>query len=128
MIGIKSASFLNQASCYQVETRARVIMLDIASFDANRSLQRRTSSLISHTKDHPAVSQSREHGGLMSWPEQFSMPTQPHEHPVAETDDHANNFSLRAMQLSMYGSMVCSYHFLNCLSSFCVHTTFILCL
>lgn len=92
-------------------------MLDIAAFEANRSLQRRNSSLISHTKDHPTLSRSREHVGLMSWPEQFYMPAQPHEHPVAETDEHANNLSVKAMQLSMYGSMVCLINFMNCLYS-----------
>ncbi|KAL8157682.1 sodium/hydrogen exchanger 8-like [Apium graveolens] len=102
----KSASFMNQTSCYQVETRARVIMLDIGAFEANRSLQRRNSSLISHTKDHPTLSLSREHGGLMSWPEQIYTPAEPDEHPVAETDEHVNNLSLKAMQLSMYGSMI----------------------
>lgn len=99
-------------------------MLDIASFEANKSLQRRTSSLISHTKDHPTMSLSREHGGLMSWPEQFYRPTQPHEQPVAEPSEHANNLSLKAMQLSMFGSMVRIYHFLNCLYSR-EHTTWI---
>ncbi|KAK1387163.1 Salt overly sensitive 1 [Heracleum sosnowskyi] len=104
--GIKSASFLHQASCYQVETRARVFMLDIAAFEANRSLQRRSSSLVSHTKDHPSRSLSKEHCGLMSWPEQFYTQTQSNEHRVAETDKNVTNLSVRAMQLSMYGSMI----------------------
>lgn len=52
----------------------------------------------------------------MSWPEQFYMPAQP-EHPVEETDEHANTLSVRAMQLSMYGSMVCLNHFMNSLYS-----------
>ncbi|WOH15660.1 hypothetical protein DCAR_0935203 [Daucus carota subsp. sativus] len=104
--GIKSTSFVHQASCYQVETRARVIMLDFAAFEANRSLQRRSSSLVSHTKDHPTRSLSKEHCGLMSWPEQFYMQTQPSEHRIEETDKIGSNLSVRAMQLSMYGSMI----------------------
>lgn len=103
-------------------------MLDIAAFEANRSLQRRSSSLVSHTKDHPTRSLSKEHCGLMSWPEQFYRQTQSNERNelhVAETDKNVTNLSVKAMQLSMYGSMVCYYHFMNCLFN-SEHTTCIL--
>ncbi|XP_059649760.1 sodium/hydrogen exchanger 7 isoform X2 [Cornus florida] len=101
--GTKPGSFSHQGSCYQVETRARVIIFDIAAFEANRPLSRRPSSLISH--DHPSRTLSREHGGLMSWPEHFYRPRQNHQSPQ-ETDRRTNNLSTRAMQLSIFGSMV----------------------
>ncbi|KAK1387164.1 sodium/hydrogen exchanger 8 [Heracleum sosnowskyi] len=37
--GVKSASFFHQASCYQVESRAKVIMLNIAAYETNRAMQ-----------------------------------------------------------------------------------------
>lgn len=103
--GVNTASFSHQSSCYLVETRARVIVFDIAGFEANGSLQKRTSSLISHATDPPLRSPSREHGGLMSWPEHFYKPRQHHEHPN-DNDQQVNNLSARAMQLSIYGSMI----------------------
>uniref|UniRef100_A0A5B7A4E3 Cyclic nucleotide-binding domain-containing protein n=1 Tax=Davidia involucrata TaxID=16924 RepID=A0A5B7A4E3_DAVIN len=106
MSGSKPASFYHQGSCYQVETRARVIIFDIAAFEANRALQRRPSSLVSHSVDQPSRSLSREHGGLMSWPEHFFKPSQNDHNPEEETDLRANNLSARAMQLSIFGSMV----------------------
>ncbi|KAL8157683.1 sodium/hydrogen exchanger 8-like isoform X2 [Apium graveolens] len=93
------------ASCYQVESRARVAMLNIAAYEAKRCIQR-SSSLDSNLKDHPTRSQIREHGGLMTWPDRYFKPTQPHEHPIAETSEHADNLSVRAVQLSMYGSVI----------------------
>lgn len=88
VIGVKSASFLHQASCYQAETRARVVMLNSAAYEANRSFQESPLS-VTHTIGHPTRSQSREHGGLMSWPDQYFKPTQPHEHPFTEINEHA---------------------------------------
>ncbi|XP_017226139.1 sodium/hydrogen exchanger 7 isoform X3 [Daucus carota subsp. sativus] len=98
-VGIESASFLHRASCYQVEPGTRVVMLNIAAYEVHRSL-------VPHTKDHLTRFKSSDHEGLMSWPDQCYKPTQPHEHPIAETNEHANNLSVRAMQLSMYGSMI----------------------
>lgn len=88
---------------YQVETRARVILFDIAGFEAGRTLQKRSSSLISHSADHPSGSLGREHGGLMSWPEQV-FKSKHHDREVA--DEQENNLSARALQLSIFGSMV----------------------
>nr|ALH21662.1 putative plasma membrane Na(+) /H(+) antiporter [Artemisia japonica] len=103
---IAVASFSHHASSYIVETRARVIMFDIAGFETSRTLQRRTSSLISHGGDNPPrTPPSREHSGLMSWPQRHTKSRQHLEHP-SEIDQHGNNFSARAMQLSMYGSMI----------------------
>lgn len=98
--GVRSVSFLHQSSCYQVETRARVIMFDITAFEANRALQRRSSSSVSHQIDHPPRTLSRQHGDFMSWPQQ------PHDNPKEEIDQQANSLSVRAMQLSIFGSMI----------------------
>nr|QOS02253.1 SOS1 [Karelinia caspia] len=102
---IAGASFTHHASSYTVETRARVIIFDIGGFEANRTLQRRTSSLIPHGGDLPPRSPTREHSGLMSWPQHMKS-RQNLEHHPEEIDHHGNNFSARAMQLSMYGSMI----------------------
>ncbi|KVH97084.1 hypothetical protein Ccrd_000816 [Cynara cardunculus var. scolymus] len=99
---LSSASFSYHASSYTVESRARVIMFDVAGFEGSRTLQRRTSSLISHGDDNPVRSPSGDHAGLMSWPQRHIKSFQHLEHPSG----NINNFSARAMQLSMYGSMV----------------------
>ncbi|CAK9163719.1 unnamed protein product, partial [Ilex paraguariensis] len=104
-LGAKAASFSHHAFLYQVETRARVIMFDIAEFEASRALQRRSSSLLPQSVDHPTRSLSREHGGLMSWPAQFFEPRH-HPHDPEETHHKLNNLSARAMQLSIFGSMI----------------------
>ncbi|XP_052204610.1 sodium/hydrogen exchanger 8 isoform X2 [Diospyros lotus] len=103
--GAKQSSFSHQGSWYHVETRARVIIFDIAAFETNRVLQRRSSSLLSHVIDHPTSSLSKEHSGLMSWPENF-FETRYHQQSPNKTGEQATNLSTRAMQLSMFGSMV----------------------
>ncbi|KAF5449949.1 hypothetical protein F2P56_030342 [Juglans regia] len=102
--GITGASFSHQGSCYQVETRARVIIFDMAAFEADNTLQRR-SSWISPSADRPHRSLGREHRGLMSWPENLYNPRQHNQIPEG-IDRQANSLSARAMQLSIYGSMV----------------------
>lgn len=82
-------------------------MFDIAGFLTGRGLQRRSSSLLSHSIDHPSRSFSREHSGLMSWPEN-SYKAMQHRQDVEQTGQHETNMSTRAMQLSIYGSMVSS--------------------
>ena len=108
MLDIKNASFAHKASSHIVETRARVIMFDIAAFEADAALSRRSSSLLLHTADHPHRPLGREHSGLMSWPENFVKPTQ-HNHNSEGVRRQTNSLSARAMQLSIYGSMVCWY-------------------
>ncbi|VFQ79710.1 unnamed protein product [Cuscuta campestris] len=66
-------SFLHQAHWYQVETRARVIMLDIGAFESMRSHNRLSSSFLLHPAEHMPRSLSRESRSLMSWPEHLSM-------------------------------------------------------
>ncbi|KAG8382645.1 hypothetical protein BUALT_Bualt05G0098900 [Buddleja alternifolia] len=102
-LGGRAGSFSHQVSVYQVQTRARVIIFDIAGYEAGRTLQRRTSSLISHSGNHLSGSLGREHGGLMSWPEHI-LKSKHHDREV--TDQRENDLSARAMQLSIYGSMV----------------------
>ena len=55
----EEASFSHQGSYYLVETRARVIIFDIAAFETDSPLDRRSSSLLSRAMDHP-------HSGLSS--------------------------------------------------------------
>lgn len=117
---IKNASFAHKASSYIVETRARVIMFDIAAFEADAALSRRSSALLPHAVDHPHRSLGREHSGLMSWPENFFQPTQ-HKQNSEGVKRKTNSLSERAMQLSIYGSMVCWYMLLisaSCMRNF----------
>lgn len=94
---------MHQGTRYLVETRARVIFFDMAAFEADKSLQR--SSSVIHSAEHPPRNVSREHSGLMSWPDNFFKPRQ--HKPNHEDDDHEQmNLSARAMQLSKFGSMV----------------------
>ncbi|XP_055819135.1 sodium/hydrogen exchanger 8 isoform X1 [Solanum dulcamara] len=102
--GFHAASFSHQPYRYQVETRARVIMLDFARFQTGRGLQR-SSSLLSHSIDHPSRSFSREHGGLMSWPENTYKAMQ-HRQDVEQIGQQETNMSTRAMQLNIFGSMI----------------------
>lgn len=81
-----------------------MIVFDVAAFEADSALIGVTSS---HAVDHPHKSLSREHSGLMSWPEHFFKPKQQKQNPEG-IDRQANSLSARAMQLSIYGSMVCS--------------------
>ncbi|KAL8520747.1 hypothetical protein ACS0TY_011334 [Phlomoides rotata] len=101
--GSRAGSFYHQASVYQAETRARVVIFDIAGFENSRILRKRSSSLISHSNDHPSGILGREHCDLMSWP-QPSFNSEHRDWEVA--DGQENNLSARAMQLSTYGSMI----------------------
>ena len=105
--GAQAASFSHQGSRYQVEARARVIIFDIAAFEADGALRRGSSSLVS--VDHPQRSFTREHGGLMSWPENLYKPREREQNCVG-TCRSENSLPVRAMQLSIFGSMVCSIH------------------
>ncbi|XP_058184288.1 sodium/hydrogen exchanger 7 isoform X4 [Rhododendron vialii] len=103
--GFKQTTFPHHGSLYQVETRARVIIFDIAAFESKKALQRRSSSFVPHPVDHTSRSLSKEHVGLMSWPENFYKPMETDQNPD-EIDQQASSLSARAMQLSIYGSMV----------------------
>nr|GEU64440.1 sodium/hydrogen exchanger 8 isoform X2 [Tanacetum cinerariifolium] len=60
---------------------------------------------VSHGGDNSPRSTTREYISLMSWPERRTESRQHLEHPSG-IDQHGNNFSARAMQLSLYGSMI----------------------
>ncbi|KAJ6721369.1 hypothetical protein OIU85_024458 [Salix viminalis] len=99
--GSHAASFSHQGSQYQVPARARVIFIDIAAFEVNGALRRRSPSLPS-LLNRPLT---REHGGLMSWPENFYRPGEC-EPNFEGTYRPSNSLSARAMQLGIFGSMV----------------------
>ncbi|XVF85519.1 hypothetical protein PTKIN_Ptkin17bG0123900 [Pterospermum kingtungense] len=101
MSGATTGSFSHQRSwLYQVETRARIIIFDIPTLEADSVPQRSLSSF-----NHPHRTSSREHGGLMSWPEHFYKERK-HSQNHGATDRQANGLSARAMHLSIFGSMV----------------------
>ncbi|GKC18105.1 putative plasma membrane Na(+) /H(+) antiporter, partial [Tanacetum coccineum] len=77
----------------------------VSEIAASRTRNRRTSSLVSHGGDNSPRSTTREFSSLMSWPEHRTKSRQHLEHPSG-IDQHGNNFSARAMQLSLYGSMI----------------------
>ncbi|KAK9118129.1 hypothetical protein Scep_016222 [Stephania cephalantha] len=77
--GSKAASFCHQGFQYLVEGRARVIIFDMGPHETHSMLRRRSSSLLSHSKELPRL-QSREHSGLMSWPELYYMQRRHSQH------------------------------------------------
>ncbi|KAJ0988445.1 hypothetical protein J5N97_006801 [Dioscorea zingiberensis] len=102
--GVSNASFCHQGSSYQVETRARIIFFDIGTTEAEGALQQRSASWISQSME-PLRTHSREHGGLLSWPESFYKARSHHQSPN-EDERKSNHLSAKAMELSIYGSMV----------------------
>ncbi|XP_010276296.1 PREDICTED: sodium/hydrogen exchanger 8 [Nelumbo nucifera] len=98
--GTKTSSFYHQGSWYHVETRVRVMFFDMTAFETEVNLLR-SASWVSHSVEPPRC-QSREHCGLMSWPDHFHNPRQ---HPNGNHQQE-NNLSARAMQLGIFGSMV----------------------
>ncbi|KAB2624101.1 sodium/hydrogen exchanger 8 [Pyrus ussuriensis x Pyrus communis] len=104
--GTRVASFSHKGSGYLVETRSRVIIFDIAAFESNSALIRRLSPFVSSAFDHhPHGSFTGKHSGLLSWPEQISKAKQQKQNPEG-IDRQNNSLSVRAMQLSIYGSIV----------------------
>ncbi|KAM3705589.1 hypothetical protein ACJW31_03G091400 [Castanea mollissima] len=97
------ASFSHQGSSYQVETRARVIIFDMSGLEADNALQQRSSS-VPHSADHSHRPLSRELE-LMSWPENLYKRMR-HKQSPDWIDRQANSLSAKAMQLSIFGSMV----------------------
>lgn len=102
-MGTQAASSSSQVQSYQVETRSRIIVFDITGYESGRTLKRRSSSLISQSADHLPASPGGHHAGLMSWPELF-LKSKRHDSGI--TEGHEKNLSMRAMQLSKYGSML----------------------
>ena len=102
--GIKTHSFCHQGTYYHVETRTRVIFFDMGLFDAPGALQRKSSSMVSHSVDLPKFL-NRDHRGLMSWPEHFYK----RQHHPDGIDGQVDSLFARATQLSIFGSMVCAF-------------------
>ncbi|THU69843.1 hypothetical protein C4D60_Mb08t18680 [Musa balbisiana] len=102
--GVDSLSFCHTASRYQVETRARVIFFDIGVSEADGALQKRSASWISQSGE-PQRTLSKEHIGLLSWPEHLYKATGHHQSPN-ESIKQSTSLSAKAMELSIYGSMV----------------------
>uniref|UniRef100_A0A1J3FAF8 Sodium/hydrogen exchanger 7 n=1 Tax=Noccaea caerulescens TaxID=107243 RepID=A0A1J3FAF8_NOCCA len=105
--GITRVSFTRQAIQYSVETRARAIIFNVGAFGADRTLYRRPSSLTpprGSSSDQLQRSFSKEHRGLMSWPESIYKAKQ-----QQEINRKTLSLSERAMQLSIFGSMVNLY-------------------
>jgi hypothetical protein len=105
--GIMRVSFTRQAIQYSVETRARAIIFSIGAFGGDRTLYRRPSSLTpprGSSSDQLQRSCSKEHRGLMSWPESIYRAKQ-----EEEINRKTLSLSERAMQLSIFGSMVNLY-------------------
>ena len=93
------------APSYQVEARARAILFDIRSPEAEIDMQR-SASLLS-PKLGPPRTQSKEHIGLLRWPQSFHHRSRGPGNPsLAEIGKQPGSFSARALQVSMYGSMV----------------------
>ncbi|MCL7031352.1 hypothetical protein MKW94_029147 [Papaver nudicaule] len=72
-LGSKTVSICQQGTFYQVAARARVIIVDMATVEADLQLQRRTSSWIYAAEESPK-SPSREHSVLKGcWPEPLDV-------------------------------------------------------
>ncbi|KAI9075727.1 hypothetical protein K1719_042343 [Acacia pycnantha] len=98
--GIEDASFSHQASSFIVEERARVIVFDIAAFEADAALSRRSSSLLTRAVDYPH--RRKKHSGLLSLLENFVKPKQ-HKQYCQGVGQQTSSLSARAMPLSIYG-------------------------
>ncbi|XP_010936832.1 sodium/hydrogen exchanger 8 isoform X2 [Elaeis guineensis] len=103
--GSNNKSFCHMGSWYQVETRARVIFFDIGTVEAEGVLQRTSASWVSQAAIEPPRSLSREHGGFLSWPESLYKAKGRNQSPD-ESDKQPISLSAKAMELSIYGSMV----------------------
>ncbi|KAL4196021.1 hypothetical protein AMTRI_Chr04g243960 [Amborella trichopoda] len=97
-------SSFRQGAYYQVETRSRVIFFDVAAVQTDGPLQRGSGSWISNSYDLPGRP-IHEHDGLMSWPEHFYMSRKHSDNPNG-VKNRSRQFSARAMELGIFGSMV----------------------
>lgn len=108
---LSSGKSFHRGSNYQVEARAQIIFFDITNLEVDRALHS-TMSMLSQAGGEMLRSHSKEHAGLLSWPESFyRSPQGPHKQDSQneiESQAASSTFSARALQLSMYGSMVCS--------------------
>jgi len=97
--------YCHTAPIYLAEARARIFFFDMGrASEAEADLQR-TASLLSHGHELPRT-MSKEHSGLLRWPESFRRSRGAHSASLSEIRNQPGSFSARALQLSMYGSMV----------------------
>lgn len=106
LFGLQSSAsnrmdFCYTAPSYQVEARARIIFFEIGRADTEANLQRS----MSQTVEVPRML-SKEHSGLLSWPESFRKSIGPQHASLTDIRNHPGSLSARALQLSMYGSMI----------------------
>jgi len=110
LFGLESSAvnlvdYCHTAPSYQVEARARIIFFDMGrASEAEADLQR-TTSLLSHGHELSRT-MNKEHSGLLRWPESFRRSRGQHSASLSEIRNQPGSFSARALQLSMYGSMV----------------------
>ncbi|XP_062202100.1 sodium/hydrogen exchanger 7-like [Phragmites australis] len=107
--GLESSDYYYTAPSYQVEARTRIIFFEISRVPEAEAGLQRTASLLSQTHEPPRTL-SKEHSGLLRWPESFRKSRGPHNVSFAETRNQPGSFSARALQLSMYGSMINDMH------------------
>ncbi|KAF8655896.1 hypothetical protein HU200_060850 [Digitaria exilis] len=107
LAAVNHIDYCHTAPSYQVETRARIIFFDIGRALEGDADLHRSVSLVSQGGHEPARTMNKEHSGLLSWPESFRRSRGPNSSAsLAEIRNHPGSFSARALQLSMYGSMV----------------------
>ncbi|XP_078171756.1 sodium proton exchanger, putative (NHX7) (SOS1) [Carex rostrata] len=106
---LSSGKSFHRGSNYQVEARAQIIFFDITNLEVDRALHS-TMSMLSQAGGEVL----RSHSGLLSWPESFyRSPQGPHRQDSQneiESQAASSTFSARALQLSMYGSMIGDMH------------------
>ncbi|KAJ3672840.1 hypothetical protein LUZ60_006214 [Juncus effusus] len=112
-LGVDTSALSNSKLCYvgpayQVEARARVIFFDVTNLETDHHPLHRPASLLSQV-ELPRHHSNREHSGLLSWPESFYKARGASPGDV-EIQQMGPTFSARALQLSMYGSMIDDMH------------------
>nr|QOI16611.1 Na+/H+ antiporter [Zea mays] len=100
LFGLESSDYCHTARRYQVEARARIIF-----FDEAEAAHLHVQTSASLPQGEPARSMSKEHSGLLSWPESFRR-SRGSLGLAAEM--LPGGLSSRALQLSMYGGSVVS--------------------
>ena len=102
LVAMNHVDYCYTAPSYQVEARARIIFIEIGRVSEMEADIQRSVSLLSQTHEPPRTL-SKEHSGLLSWPESFRKPRNV---SLGEIRSQPGSLSTRALQLSMYGSMV----------------------
>jgi hypothetical protein len=102
LAAVNLVDYCHTAPSYQAEARARIIFFDMGrASEAEADLQRTAS--LGHELPR---TMSKEHSGLLRWPESFRRSRGGHNASLSEIRNQPDSFSARALQLSMYGSMV----------------------